>query len=66
MTSSTNKKLLAWITVRLMIGNLGRTTWWRLIRAGKAPRPIRISPGRVAWLESDILEWISEKQNTSR
>ncbi|MDX9998093.1 MAG: AlpA family phage regulatory protein [Phenylobacterium sp.] len=62
MTSSTNKKLLAWITVRLMVGNLGRTTWWRLIRAEQAPRPIRISPGRVAWLESEILEWIDERR----
>ena len=57
-------KLLSWRTVRSMIGNLGRTTWWRLMRAGKAPRPIRISPGRVAWLEADILEWIASKSST--
>ncbi|RAK61942.1 helix-turn-helix transcriptional regulator [Phenylobacterium kunshanense] len=45
-----------------MIGNLGRTTWWRMMRSGSAPRPIRISPGRVAWLEADILDWIAERQ----
>lgn len=58
-------KLLSWRTVRTMIGNLGRTTWWRLVRAGDAPRPIKISPGRVAWLETDILEWIAERQSQS-
>lgn len=63
MTLSTSKKLLAWKTVRPMVGNLGRTTWWRLIRAGQAPRPIRISPGRVAWLESEILEWIDGRRD---
>lgn len=56
-------KLLSWRTVHMMTGNLGRTTWWRLVRAGDAPRPIKISPGRVAWLETDILEWIAERQS---
>ena len=65
MTSSA-QKLLAWKTVRPMVGNLGRTTWWRLVRAEEAPRPIRISPGRVAWVESDILDWIAAKQQTAR
>jgi predicted DNA-binding transcriptional regulator AlpA len=64
MTSDTTK-LLCWRTVRSMVGNLGRTTWWRLIRAGDAPAPIRISPGRVAWLEADILDWIAARRGHS-
>lgn len=65
MNISTNKKLIGWKTVRPMVGNLGRTTWWRLVRAESAPRPIRVSPGRVAWLESDINDWIDLKRNAS-
>ncbi len=40
---------------------LSDTTVWRLARAGKFPKPIRISPGAVAWLESDIDDWISAR-----
>jgi predicted DNA-binding transcriptional regulator AlpA len=29
-------------------------TLWRLIKAGKFPAPIKISAGRVGFLESDI------------
>jgi prophage regulatory protein len=37
------------------------TTLWRLERAGQFPRSIRISPGTVAWRESDIEAWIAER-----
>ena len=37
--------------------DLSRTTVWRLQRRGDFPQPIRISPGRVGWLERDILAW---------
>jgi len=40
-----------------MAGNIGRTTAWRLVRSGEFPPPIKISPNRVAWRESDILAW---------
>ncbi|RAK65648.1 helix-turn-helix transcriptional regulator [Phenylobacterium kunshanense] len=53
--------LIGWKTLRPMVGNLGRTTWWRLVRAGEAPAPIRISPGRVAWRLTDILDWIASR-----
>ncbi|MEW5683798.1 MAG: AlpA family phage regulatory protein [Pseudomonadota bacterium] len=53
--------LISWKALRPKIGNMGRTTWWRLIRAGEAPAPIRISPGRVAWRWSDIAEWMESR-----
>ena len=40
---------------------LSATTIWRLERAGKFPRSIRISPGAVAWREADIEAWIAER-----
>jgi prophage regulatory protein len=37
---------------------LGRTTVWRLERAGDFPARRRIGNGTVAWLESEVEEWI--------
>lgn len=51
------ERFYKWTEVRPLIGNMGRTTWWRLIRSGQAPAGIQVSPGRVAWSEADIIEW---------
>ncbi|WP_287103982.1 AlpA family phage regulatory protein [Brevundimonas sp.] len=49
-------RFLGWRQVRELTG-LGRTTAWRLRRAGDFPEPVPISPGRVAWRERDIVVW---------
>ncbi len=41
--------------------SLSRTTLWRLVRRGEFPKPVRVSPGRVAWSESAINGWIASK-----
>jgi prophage regulatory protein len=33
----------------------------RLIRAGKFPKPIRLGPNRVAWVETEVDEWLAER-----
>ncbi len=38
--------------------SLSYTSIWRLMRAGKFPKSIRISPGRVAWRASEIEAWL--------
>jgi len=40
---------------------LSKCTIYRLIKAGKFPEPIRLSPGRVAWQKSDIDNFISSR-----
>ncbi len=40
---------------------LSSTSRWRLERAGKFPRGIKISPGARAWLESDVDAWIAAR-----
>ena len=57
-------RLIAWPELRRRIP-LSRSTIWRRIRDGNFPAPIQISPGRVAWLESDILAWMTAKQRPS-
>ena len=34
---------------------------WRLIRAGKFPRPIRLGQNRIAFPESEIDDWVRSK-----
>jgi len=38
-----------------------KTTLWREIRAKRFPRPIRISPGRVAFIRDQVDAWINAK-----
>lgn len=46
------------------ITSLSRSTRWRLERSGGFPKKRRISPNRVAWLESEILDWIEARGNS--
>ena len=34
---------------------------WRLTRAGLFPRPIKLGPGRNAWIEAEIDAWIESR-----
>ena len=37
--------------------SLSRTTRWRLEDKGQFPSRVRISPGRVGWLRSELSAW---------
>lgn len=49
-------RLLPWRRVEDMTG-ISRSTAWRLQQVGAFPAPIPISPGRVAWWESELSAW---------
>ena len=34
---------------------------WRLIQAGKFPKPVKLGGGRNSWLEAEIESWINER-----
>jgi len=34
-----------------------RTTWWRWIKEGLAPKPVKIGVRTVAWRKSDLERW---------
>lgn len=40
---------------------LSETTLWRTVRRGELPRPVRLTPGRVAWPEAIILAWLERR-----
>ena len=35
-----------------------RTTLWREVRAGRCVQPVRLSPGRVGFPESEVRLWV--------
>ena len=45
----------------LDIVGLSRTTIWRLERAGDFPRSIALTPGRKAYRETEVRNWMAEK-----
>jgi prophage regulatory protein len=51
-------RLLPWSEVCKRVP-LSRATVWQLRRTGRFPKPIQISPNRIAWRESDLAQWLS-------
>ena len=43
------------------VTDLSRTTRWRLMRAGKFPKKITLSPNRTGWRLSQVMEWLAER-----
>jgi prophage regulatory protein len=44
----------------IKITGLSRSTIYRSMKSEVFPQSIHLSPGRIVWLESDILEWFDE------
>jgi predicted DNA-binding transcriptional regulator AlpA len=44
---------------------LGRTAWLDLVKAGKAPQPVKIGRATL-WRMSEIQSWIAERVRMSR
>lgn len=40
---------------------LGRSTIYRMIDKGEFPKPINITSNKVAWLQSEVTEWMKSK-----
>jgi len=40
---------------------LARSTVYKFIAEGRFPKPVKLGARMVAWVESEIQEWIQEK-----
>jgi prophage regulatory protein len=49
-------RCLRWPQVQPMVG-VSRTTWWRLVKSGEAPAPVKISANCIGWMENSIREF---------
>ena len=45
--------------------NLSRSTLYALLARGQFPKPIHLTTKKVAWMESDIEQWILERKAKS-
>lgn len=55
-------KLIRFPALPPRCGYTSKDTYYRLIKEGKFPAPVRLAGGRaVAWRESDIDRWIEEQ-----
>jgi len=60
MPEGDGERILRAVEVQQMTG-LSRTTLWRLEQKGDFPQRLPLSLGRVGWLKSDILNWVSNR-----
>lgn len=44
------------------ITSLSRTTIWRMENVGTFPARFLLSPGRVGWPKSKVLEWVAARE----
>lgn len=58
--TSTKKRLVRMPEVAPRVG-LCKASIYNRMNEGTFPRPVSIGGGRVAWLESDIDEWIEQR-----
>lgn len=38
------------------------STWWRWVRSGLAPKPVKLGPGVTAWNVGDLRDWLSSSE----
>lgn len=69
MTSKTeNFNLIELLSLPQVVAitSLSSTSIWREERAGRFPKRKQISPNRVAWLRSDVENWITSKLEVAK
>ncbi len=60
-----NDRFIGSKELRKIVGNKSRVTIWRWVRSGFLPKPRKIGPNSIAWLESEINEWIEKHRATA-
>lgn len=54
---SSTEVLLREKQVLATVAPVHRTTWWRWVKNGLAPKPVSIGPRSTAWRQSDLVRW---------
>jgi len=60
VTAKPGDRLIPQPVVRERVGNLSRTTLWRLVQKNDLPAPVTVG-GRVLWSENEITNWITAR-----
>lgn len=54
-------KIIRWPELQQKIGGYSRMTVWRWENAGVFPKRVRLDAGSVAWIESEVDDWIEKR-----
>lgn len=46
---------------RARITGVPRSTWYLKMQKGEAPKPVALGEHAVAWVESELLEWVQSQ-----
>jgi prophage regulatory protein len=55
------QKILSDEATKQLCGGLSRRQRMRMVPEGKFPTPVKLTPGRIGWVESEVLEWIAAR-----
>ena len=45
---------------------IGRSTWWKWVAEGKAPKPVKLGPRTTAWKADEVYELIAQLEEQGR
>jgi prophage regulatory protein len=45
---------------------VSKSTWRRMVKAGRAPAPIKLHTGISAWRVGDLREWLASRSNSTQ
>lgn len=45
----------------IAVTSYSRASLYRLMKAGKFPKSLKLGDAKIGWLEKDVLAWISDK-----
>jgi prophage regulatory protein len=57
------QRLIRLRELQARLGGVSRTTLWRWERNSDFPTRVQIGPNTVAWIESEIEEWLAGRVN---
>lgn len=62
-TDSENEKPVGLLSAWDVIARIGvsRATIYRMVDSGEFPSPVKISPGRRAWVEAEVNAWLADR-----
>jgi len=60
-----DERLLRLPAVQQRVG-MSRSAIYRLIAEGAFPKPVRLSPQAVGWVDSEVSAWIADRIDSSR
>jgi prophage regulatory protein len=62
MSATAPVRLLRLPEVRKRLGGFSKVWIWRARRAGRFPSPVRLGPHSIAWIESEIDQFLDERR----